>query len=215
MTEATQPLHIDFVADIICPWCYLGWRKLQIALEQRPEIVPEIAWIPFQLAPERAPEGGDRRALMKERLPEPGALEASDAKFKKLGAEIGIAMNSEKILISPNTNAAHRLILWAGSIGKQKEAIERVLIAYWTEGKNIGDHLVLADIGGEIGLDSAMVLEKLAAGTDAEAVTQYHQMASRAGINGVPCTIFGRKVASMGAESPEHLVQAIDKALAA
>jgi predicted DsbA family dithiol-disulfide isomerase len=209
----TQPLHIDFIADVVCPWCYLGWRRLERALAMRPEVQAEVVWRPYQLDPTVPEEGVDRKAYMAAKFGDPEQRKAIVEALNEAAEQEGIELNVADIPISPNTNAAHRLIRWAQGQGLQRPVLEAVLRAYFTELRDIGDPVVLADIAEANGMDRMTVLKLFSEGADKEAVTHEHMMAVRAGVTGVPFMVFGGKVAAVGAEAPERLVMAIDKAV--
>lgn len=209
----TQTLHIDFIADVVCPWCYLGWRRLEKALSMRPDVQAEVVWRPYQLDPTIPEEGVDRRAYMAAKFTDPDRRKAMVEALAEAAAEEGLALKLMDIPISPNTNAAQRLIRWAQGQGLQRPVMEGVMRAYFTELRDIGDPLVLADIAEANGMDRMMVLKLLSEGADKDVVAQEHMTAVRAGVTGVPFMIFGGKVAAVGAEAPERLAAAIDKAL--
>jgi predicted DsbA family dithiol-disulfide isomerase len=209
----TQPLHIDFIADVVCPWCYLGWRRLEKALALRPDVEATIVWRPYQLDPSIPEEGVDRRAYMAAKFTDPERRKAMVEALTEAAAEEGLDLKLMDIPISPNTNAAHRLIRWAQGQGLQQPVLEAVLRAYFTELRDIGDPLVLADIAQANGMDRMTVLKLLSEGADKDVIGHEHMMAVRAGVTGVPFMIFAGKVAAVGAEAPERLAAAIDKAL--
>jgi predicted DsbA family dithiol-disulfide isomerase len=211
----TQALHIDFIADVVCPWCYVGWRRLEKALAMRPDVTAEVVWRPYQLDPSIPEEGVDRRAYMAAKFTDPERRAAMLEALTTAAAEDGIEMKLADIPISPNTNAAHRLIRWSQGQGLQRQVLEAVLAAYFTQLRDIGDPVVLADIAQSCGMDRMMVLKLLTEDADKDAVAHEHAQAVRAGVTGVPFMVFGGKVAAVGAEAPERLVLAIDKALEA
>ena len=213
------PLVIDFIADVVCPWCYVGWRRLEKALALRPDVAVEVRWRPFQLDPTLPEEGVDRATYYAERFPDPARARAIGEALRATAAEDGLDLRLRDIPKSPNTNAAHRLIRWAGEAGVQAAAAEAVMRAYFTQLRDIGDPQVLADIGeelggGAVGLDRLRVLGRLADGTDAAQVFRDYATAVRSGVNSVPFTVFGGKAAVAGAESPARLAAAMDRALA-
>lgn len=208
-------MQIDFIADVVCPWCYLGWRRLEKALAMRPDVQATIVWRPYQLDPTLPEEGVDRKAYMAAKFPDAERREAIGKILDDAAAEDGISWNLAAIPVSPNTNAAHRVIRWAQTAGAQNAVLEGVLAAYFTHGQDIGDPVVLADIAGAAGMDRLLVLKLLSEGADKDTVTREHQQAHEAGVSGVPFIIFDGKVAVAGAEPPERLVKAIDKALEA
>jgi predicted DsbA family dithiol-disulfide isomerase len=210
-----QPLLIDLVADVVCPWCYLGWRRVKSAVALRPDVEPLIVWRPYQLDPTLPEQGVDRKAYMAGKFKDPLKLKAVHTALVEAGAEEGIVFNFENIALSPNTSAAHRLIRWAQGAGKQDAVVEGLFAAYFTQGRDIGDPQVLADIGEAAGMDPVVILQLLSEGADRETVAREHAMAVQGGITGVPFAIFGGKLAVVGAESPENIAEAIDKALEA
>ena len=206
-------MQIDFIADVVCPWCYLGWRRLEKALAMRPDLQSTVTWRPYQLDPTLPEEGVDRKAYYAARFPDPERREAGARVLNAAAAEDGITWNLADIPVSPNTNAAHRLIRWAQGEGLQGPVLEGVLAAYFTDLRDIGDPVVLADIGEKAGLDRMRLLQLFSEGVDKDTVAREHFQAHQAGVSGVPFMIFDGKIAVSGAEPPERLVKAIDKAL--
>ena len=208
-----QPLLIDLVADVVCPWCYLGWRRVKSAVALRPDVEPLIVWRPYQLDPSLPEQGVDRKAYMAGKFKDALKLKAVHTALVEAGAEEGIVFDFDAIDLAPNTSAAHRLIRWAHGAGKQDAVVEGLFAAYFTEGRDIGDPQILADIGTAAGMDPVVILQLLAEGADKDVIAREHAMAVQGGITGVPFAIFGGKLAVVGAESPENIAQAIDKAL--
>jgi len=206
-------MQIDFIADVVCPWCYLGWRRLRKALAMRPDIQAQVVWRPYQLNPQLPEEGVDREAYYNARFPDRERRAAVTQVLNESAAEDGIQWNLGSAPVMPNTNAAHRLIRWAQTAGCQEAVLEGVLAAYFTDGKDIGDPVVLADIGAEAGMDRLIILKLLSEGADKDTITREHMMAHEAGVSGVPFMIFDGKIAVSGAEPPERLVKALDKAV--
>jgi len=206
-------MQIDFIADVVCPWCYLGWRRLHKALAMRPDIEAKVVWRPYQLDPSLPEEGVDRKAYMAAKFPDAERRGAITKVLDDNAAEDGITWDLTAIKVSPNTNAAHRLIRWAQTAGFQDEVLEAVPAAYFSKGEDIGDPVVLADIGAAAGMDRLIILKLLSEGADKDTITREHQMAHEAGVSGVPFMIFDGKVAVSGAEPADRLVRAIDKAV--
>ena len=205
---------VDVVADVVCPWCYLGWRRLKSAIALRPDVDATLIWRPYQLDPSIPEEGTDRKAYMAAKFKDPTRLKASHDALVEGGAEDGITFNFDTIEIAPNTNAAHRLIRWALSAGVQDAVIEALFAAYFTHGRDIGDPVVLADIAEAAGMERLVVLQLLSEGADKESVSREHAMAVQGGVTGVPFVIFAGKVAVVGAETPKRIIEALDQAAA-
>ena len=207
----TKPVTIDLVADVVCPYCYLGWKRLRQALSRRPAVAAQLAWRPFQLNPDMPAEGVDQAKHMAKIISDPARLKAAHDNLAQQGAPVGIDFRFDRIEREPNTNGAHRVILWASAAGHGDDAIEAMFSAHFTEGRFIADPEVLADVAATVGLDRATVLADLKASKDADVVRQSHEMAVRGGVTGVPCTIFDSRFALVGAESTDRFLQALDK----
>jgi predicted DsbA family dithiol-disulfide isomerase len=210
----TTPLQIDFVADLVCPWCYVGWAHLQQALALRPQIGAQIVWRPFQLDPTTPPEGRDRAAHLARKFPDKARLDAVHDHLAGLAAAAGLDMRLREVEKIPNTAAAHALILQAREAGCEPALVESLLRAYWTELRDIGDPAVLVDVAVASGLERDVATELLNSPESRDQVTRECDKAVRSGISGVPFMIFGSRVAVSGAEKPDRLVQAIDRAAA-
>lgn len=209
------PMTIDVISDVVCPWCYIGKRRLDAALAARPAIKADIRWRPYQLDPSIPPEGIDRQDYLLRKFGDPQQIVAMHQRITAQGVEDGIAFNFVGIDRSPNTFDAHRLIRWAGDVGLADEVVEQLFDAYFTQGRDIGDHAVLLEIAERAGMRGDGVA-RLLAGTEArEEVTIEILQAQQMGIQGVPCFIFASKVAVQGAHPAETLVQALDEALQA
>ncbi len=214
LATAARSMDVDFVADVVCPWCYVGWKRMCRTWDLRPDLQPVIRWRPYQLNPELPPEGVDRKALMQAKFgSNPEGVAPIQKALAEQAAADGLELKFDEIEKSPNTNAAHRLIVWAELEGKGVEVAEAVMRAYWTELRDIGDPEVLIDIGAANGLDREVLARRYADGAGKDFVDQACDTATRSGIQGVPFMIFDGKVAVSGAHPPEDLVRAIDKAL--
>jgi predicted DsbA family dithiol-disulfide isomerase len=208
---AIPPLQIDFVGDVVCPWCFLGWARLKAALASRPDLDAKVYWRPFQLQFDIPEKGLPYADFMAGLFPDPERRHQMNEHLIALGAAEGLDFRFDLMTVRPNTNAAHRVIRWAGERGDAMA--EAIMRAHFSEGRNIGDPETLAAIAAQQGLERDRVLARLAAGDDIMTVDQECQSASRAGISGVPFMIFANRVALSGAEAPERILQAIDKAL--
>lgn len=205
-----EPLVIDVVSDVVCPWCYLGKRRLEAALAQSGGA--EVRWRPYQLDPTIPAAGVERKAYMRAKFRDEARLAEAHARLTALGLEAGIAFDFEAISRSPNTLDAHRLIRFASAAGKADEVVERLFAAYFERGLDIGDRAVLAEIGRDAGLDE--VEARLAREEGVAQVQADMDAARRGGVEGVPFFLFGSKYAVSGAQSAEILAAAMAEARA-
>jgi predicted DsbA family dithiol-disulfide isomerase len=206
-------MQIDVVSDTVCPWCYIGKRRLARALELRPEVEFDVRWRPYRLDPNVPRAGVDRRAYTKAKFGDGPKIQAMSDAIKAEGVREGIAFAFERIERRPDTLDSHRLIRWAAAVGVQDAAVERLFAAYFIEGRDIGDAAVLEYLAADIGMDSLQVAELLADDTDLAAVEREAKLAGEMGITGVPTFIFANRFALSGAREPEVLLKVIDKAL--
>ena len=213
MTDAAEPLTIDVVSDVVCPWCYLGKKRLEAALSEETEPVV-VRWRPYQLDP-TIPEGGlDRREYMERKFGRSGRLKEIHDHLVRLGAEVGLPFAFDRIARAPNTLDAHRLIRWASSTGAQGAVVDRLFRAYFVEGRDIGDRAVLTDIAAENGLDAEFVARLLEEGADVEAVQGEIAQAQAIGVTGVPFFVFAGRFSVPGAQDVSVLRQAMSLARA-
>ena len=212
-----QTLTIDVVSDVVCPWCYLGQKRLDHAIAAAPDIDVAVTWRPFQLDPTIPPQGMDRKAYMRAKFGDETRLIDAHARLEALGAAEGIDYAFDAITVSPNTLDAHRVIRWAGANGPetQNKLVRLLFKLYFEEGADIGDRAVLARAAGEAGMDAAVVETMLASDADRDAVAEEAQTASRMGVTGVPCFLFEGKYAVMGAQDTSTLTDAIKQIAAA
>jgi predicted DsbA family dithiol-disulfide isomerase len=206
-------MQIDVVSDIVCPWCFIGKRRLERALEMRPEIAFDVQWRPYQLDPDIPREGADRAQYMRAKFGDGPRVRAMSDALKAEGLREEIAFAFDRIDRRPNTIDGHRLIRWAASAGLQDAVVERLFAAYFLEARDIGDPAVLEFLAADVGMDSVQVAELLAEDTDRAAVEREARLAGEMGITGVPTFIFASRYVLSGAREPEVLVQVIDKAL--
>jgi predicted DsbA family dithiol-disulfide isomerase len=212
-------LSIDIVSDVVCPWCYIGKRKLEAALAS-PEAAGlppvRITWHPFQLNPDLPPEGIDRKAYLEDKFGGPERAAAIYERVRAAGRSAGLELNIDGITRQPNTLGAHALIAFAQQHGGDGGAIKEALLkAYFIENRFIGDTEELVVIATEAGLDGEAARAFLADPAQRDAVAQADVQARRMGISGVPFFIFNQKVAVSGAQDPAALVQAMRQAVGA
>ena len=205
----TSPLSID----VVCPWCFLGKRRLEAAVAAV-DIPVEIHWRPFQLDPSIPPEGIDREDYIRGKFGDLDALDAAHERLVTMGKAVGADYRFDLIRRNPNTIDAHRIIRWASEAGQESEIVERLFTDYFTLGRDVGDHAVLADAAESVGLGRTATLERLAGTDDRNAILAEIAAAQRIGVTGVPCFIFGKKYGVMGAQAEETLIRAIRQAAA-
>lgn len=208
-----EPVTIDIVSDVVCPWCYLGKSNLDKALQEYQDPVI-IRWHPFQLDPTIPREGVDRKTYMANKFPDPSYLQNAHERLLNLAKANGLKFDFEAIQKSPNTLDAHRLIQWAGEIGKQDQIVNSLFKAYFEQGRDIGDHAVLIEIASAHGFEKKEIEKKISGDDDVNSVRAEIEEAKRLGISGVPFFIFNRKLATSGAQPPEQLLAAIKQAQA-
>ena len=205
-------MQIDIVSDTVCPWCFIGKRRIERAMALRPDVTFDVFWRPYRLDPTIPREGVDRRAYLKAKFGDTPRSSAMGDAIRSEGAGEGIEFAFDKIAKSPNTLDSHRLVRWSASAGVQDEVVERLFRAYFIEGKDIGDAAVLATIAADAGMDGELVASLIASDADLESVEREAGLANEMGITGVPTFIFDSKLMISGAREAELLVRVIDKA---
>jgi len=208
-------MQIDIVSDTVCPWCFIGKRRIARAMALRPDVKFNVFWRPYRLDPTVPREGVDRRAYLKAKFGDSPRSSAMGDAIRAEGAAERIAFAFDKIAKTPNTLDSHRLVHWAGGAGMQDAVVERLFQGYFVDGRDVGDPAVLVAIASEAGMDGALVERLLAGDADLEPVEREAGLANEMGISGVPTFIFDSKFMISGAREPELLVRVIDKALAA
>lgn len=196
-------MQIDIFSDTICPWCYVGKRRFEAALAERPDLKPSIVWHPFELNPDMPAEGMDRDDYFMQKFGGTDQIEAVYAPVRAAGDAVGIPFAFEKRVRIPNTARSHALIFWAQQQGRGDAMVEALFNAYFVEGRDIGENEVLADVAAAAGLDRELVTARLMSGYDLEAIRVVSRRARDLGLSGVPCFIINRKFAVVGAQDPD------------
>ena len=209
----SQRMTIDVVSDTICPWCYVGKRRLERAMAERPDIAFTVRWHPYRLDPTTPREGVGRMANLIAKFGDEARIREMGAAITEVGQSVGIAFAFDKIAITPATMDSHRLILWAAGAGLQDKIVEALFEAYFTQGRNIGHAAVLTEIAAAAGMTPALVAERLAGDLDCDRIAAEDDYAHRIGITGVPTFIFADKFAFSGAQEPETFLKLFEKVL--
>jgi len=207
-----KTINIEVVSDLVCPWCYVGKRRLENALAQRPDLNFTVAWQPFQLNSDMPREGRNRQAYYQEKFgPEKAAMLLDG--LKQTGADEGISFGSDADAMAPNTLSAHVLMYWANADDSidANDLAEKLFCAHHVACEDIGDHTVLSGIAGEVGMDEADVAERLAAREDEDIVKERIAQFVARGVSGVPFFIINGQYGISGAQPAENLASAFDQ----
>ena len=201
---------IDVVSDIICPWCYIGKRHLERALESiaSGELMFSVQWRPFQLMPEIPSTGRGRRAYREAKYGSSARAQEADALVAEAAARIGLEFRFDLMHRMPNTLAAHRVVWLAGREGKQDAVVEALFRAHFLQGRDLGDGATLVEVAGDAGLDPAKITALLAGGEGRAEVLAEEQKLRRAGVAGVPAFLIGSRVVIAGAAPVEAMAEA-------
>jgi predicted DsbA family dithiol-disulfide isomerase len=203
-------MRVDIISDVICPWCYIGKRRLERALATRPALAPEVAWRPFQLNPDMPPEGMPRAAYLAAKFGGAGHAGRIYQAVAEAGASVDIPFAFERIRRTPSTRDAHRLIRLAAREDRADAVVEALFAAYFVEGRDLGERGTLADIAAEAGLERRAARAFLESTAELDLVLAEDRGARRLGINAVPCYIFERQYAISGAQEPEFFYPVFD-----
>jgi predicted DsbA family dithiol-disulfide isomerase len=206
-----QPVRIDVISDVVCPWCFIGKHRLEAAIKLKPDIAVEVHWRPYFLNDWIPREGISREDYLTTKF---GSVDRYKGIAQRVGAAAtaeGLIYASDKMKRQPNTLDCHRLIHWAETIGKAAEMKQKLMDLYFTQGADLTERETLVKAAADIGLDAATVRADLPTDKDVALIEQEAQSAKEAGIEGVPCFVFGGKFAVSGAQSPEYLAEAIER----
>ena len=203
MADTDARVKLDILSDPICPWCYIGKTHLDKALAAIPDHPFVIEWHPFQLNPDMPEDGMDRRTYLENKF---GGKEGAVRVYGQIAQhaeDAGIEIDFAAIQKTPNTVNAHRLIHWAGIEGRQNDVVDALFLAYFKEGRDIGDIETLADIADHAGMDAAVVTRLLKSDEDKQSIRDRDVHSREMGVNSVPTFIVGSRHAVPGAQPPE------------
>jgi predicted DsbA family dithiol-disulfide isomerase len=210
--SASQTLAIDVISDVVCPWCYIGKRLLEQAIALKPDIPVEVRFRPYFLNPWVPREGMSREDYLIAKFGSVERYNSNNNRVVEAAAAVGLSYNRNRIKRQPNTLDSHRLILWAGEVGKAAAMKQRLMEIYFSEGGDLTQAEVLVGAAVDCGLDGDRVRALLASDQDVDRVEREARSATEAGINGVPYFVIGGMIALSGAQPPEYLAAAIERA---
>ncbi|CAE7881986.1 ywbO [Symbiodinium necroappetens] len=203
-------MELDIFSDVICPWCFIGKRRLEAAFVERPQAGLVVRWRAFQLNPDMPTEGMERQNYLERKFGGTANAQRIYNQIGTVGAQVGIDFAFDKIKRTPNTIDAHRLIRLAARLDREDAVVERLFKAYFLEGGDIGDSGLLAELAAEAGIDAQEAARFLASDEDRSAVESEDLSGRQAGITGVPTFIVNRRHAVPGAQPPEVLHKLFD-----
>lgn len=205
-------MRIDIFVDVVCPWCFIGKRRLERAMAMRPGLPVQKAWRPFQLNPDMPAGGMPADEFFAEKFGSLAQFKERRSAVVEIGAAIGIDFAYERIAVEPNTLDAHRLIRFALKRGRGDVVVEALFTGHFIAGRDIGDRATLATIAGENGIDADEAASFLDSGDERDTILAEEQEARRIGVTAVPCYIFDRQYAVAGAQEPEFFLPIFDLA---
>jgi predicted DsbA family dithiol-disulfide isomerase len=208
-------MQLHVVSDAICPWCYVGRRRLEKALSLLPDLQVKVTWRPFELNPDMPKEGVDRRTYRTRKF---GSWEESqrlDANIRAVGAAEGLVFRHDLMQRTPNTIDAHRVIWLAERAGVQDAVVEALFAAYFTEGRDIGESAVLVEIAARAGMDAGVVKSAIDGGEGIDEVTRQLHEAHALGLQGVPSFVADGRVLLSGAQPAEVIAAQLRRSAAA
>ena len=206
-------LSIEVVHDLVCPWCFLGLRRLLRTLSLRPDIGYELVWRPFLLNPDMPRAGMARADYVVRKFGGEERARRLYGSISDIGRAEGLNFRFDRIRRTPSSVDAHRLVRYGAALGRGTALVEALFSAHFTFGRDIGDHQVLAAIAGECGLDVASAAAFLHSDAESDAIHAENLRAHRLGINGVPCFVVGGRHAIAGAQEPEVIERLLDVAV--
>lgn len=196
--------------DLICPWCYLGVRRMLRTLRQRPDLLFDISWRPFLLNPDMPRAGMAQADYVIRKFGGEDRARRLYASITEIGRAEGVQFRFERIRRTPSSVNAHRLVRWASGFSRADEVVEALFAAHFTDGRDIGDIGVLAAIAASCGLSPVEARLFLSGDADIDGVHADNLRAHRLGINGVPCFVIGGRHAIAGAQEPEVIERLLD-----
>ena len=207
--DTLKPLRLDIVSDVVCPWCYIGKKRIEDALGLVPDVPVDVRWRPFFLNPCVPREGISREDYLTTKFGSVDAYKGIAGRVVAAAREEGLNYRPDLVKRQPNTIDCHRLIHWADGEGKAAEMKQRLMELYFRDGGDLTDINVLVQAAADVGLDADDVRKRLATDEDVALISGWAQEAADKGISGVPTFVLAQKYAVSGAQEPELLARAI------
>jgi predicted DsbA family dithiol-disulfide isomerase len=207
-------MEIDIIFDTVCPWCYIGKRRLEQALATRPQIKARPNWRPFLLNPEMPPEGIDRTAYLIKKFGSESRVRRIYGAIGEAGQSVEIDFAFDRIGRTPNSVDSHRLVRFAERQGRADQVVEALFLEFFINGRDIGETDTLVRIGADNGLERRALARYLESDDEVRLIYDENARAHRLGINGVPSFAFNGKLVISGAQEPQVLIRLLDAALA-
>jgi predicted DsbA family dithiol-disulfide isomerase len=214
MPSPPNELTIDVVSDVVCPWCFIGKRRLEKAVALKPDIVVKVRYRPFFLNSWVPREGISREDYLIKKFGSVANYMANAPRVVAAARQEGLVYNIDAIKRQPNTIDCHRLIRWSGESGDPARMKQRLMDLYFTDGGDLSDREVLVAAAQECGMDADKVRQRLAGDEDVDSITAEVRSVEAAGVNSVPYFILGGIFAVAGAQEPEYLVEAMERTIA-
>lgn len=212
LAPARARLSIEIVHDLVCPWCFLGVRRLTRTLRRRPDLLFELSWRPFLLNPDMPRVGMARPDYVIRKFGGEDRARRLYASITEIGRVEGVQFRFDRIRRTPSSVDAHRLVRWAARFGRASETAEALFSAHFTDGLDIGELDVLAAVAHAVGLDTPAARRHLAGDEGLDVIHADNLRAHRLGINGVPCFVIAGRHAIAGAQEPEVIERLLDVA---
>ena len=205
-------LTVEVVHDLVCPWCYLGTRRLLRTLRRRPDLLVELVWRPFLLNPDMPRVGMARSDYVVRKFGGEDRARRLYSSIAEIGRAEGVQFRFERVRRTPSSVDAHRLVRWAARFGRANGVVEALFAAHFADGRDLGEIGVLCAIAASCGLDPNSARAMLATDAELDGVHADNLRAHRLGINGVPCFVVGGHHAIAGAQEPEVIERLLDVA---
>ncbi|WP_048860008.1 DsbA family oxidoreductase [Acidisphaera rubrifaciens] len=205
-------LSVEVVHDLVCPWCYLGVRRLMRTMRRRPDLLFTLVWRPFLLNPDMPRVGMARADYVIRKFGGEERARRLYGSITEIGRTEGVLFRFDRIRRTPSSVDAHRLVIFAARFGRADEVVEALFSAHFTDGRDIGDPAVLIAVAVACGLDSDLARHFLGSDQDIDTIHAENLRAHRLGINGVPCFVIGGRHAIAGAQEPEVIERLLDVA---